>query len=127
MTAEHRFDGGRCWVMDYREEPSGHIVMTSKYVLEPSYQLAYANHTMRSKVWILTQGEGEFFHDGKNQQVGAGDVLQITAGKPHSIRAMTVMNWAEVQVGIGGFNDVEEQLSVPWCEMELRSEGVLLQ
>jgi|GEM_PF-3920819 len=127
LTAEYDFDGGRYWILDCRQEPSGHIVMTSKYVLEPSYQLAYANHSMRSKVWVVTDGDGEFIHNGESRQVRAGDVLQIMAGKPHCIRAVTEMKWAEVQVGIGGFNEVEEQLKVWWGELELMDEGVLLQ
>ena len=101
--------------------------MTSKYVLEPSYQLAYANHSMRSKVWVVTHGDGEFIHNGESRQVRAGDVLQIMAGHPHSIHANTVMKWAEVQVGLGGFNEVEERLLVRWGEVELTSEGVLIQ
>jgi len=101
--------------------------MTSKYILEPGYHLAYANYTMRSKVWVVTHGEGEFIHNGDRRLVRTGDVLQISAGHPHSIHASTMMKWAEVQVGLGGFNEVEERLLVMWGEVELTSEGVLIQ
>ena len=127
VSGEYGFDGGRYWILDCRQEPSGHIVMTSKFVLEPGYHLAYANHAMRSKVWIVTHGEGEFIHNGEGRNICAGDVLQIEAGKPHRIHAMTVMKWAEVQVGIGGFNEVEEHLQVRWGQMEMTNEGVFVQ
>ncbi|WP_193726556.1 cupin domain-containing protein [Paenibacillus guangzhouensis] len=126
-SGEYGFDDGRYWILDCRQEPSGHIVMTSKFVLEPGYHLAYANHTMRSKVWIVTHGEGEFIHNGEGCHIRTGDVLQIKAGIPHRIHAMTVMKWAEVQVGLGDLDEVEEQLQVRWGQMELTDEGVFAQ
>ena len=50
-------------------------------------------------IWTVIRGEGEFALDGAIRPVRAGDVLEIPAGIRHGIKALTDLEFIEVQAG----------------------------
>ncbi|OPA74054.1 hypothetical protein BVG16_25210 [Paenibacillus selenitireducens] len=118
---------GRYRVLDMKQEDSGHLVITGKYFLKPRCNIEYQCNRRRSKVWVITFGEGEYIHNEKRRRVRAGDVLQIPPGNRHSIRGITEVEWVEIQAGMGNTEEDEIQLLITWGEIVQQCGGAYLQ
>lgn len=73
--------------------------MTIKVTLNPGHGMNYHSHALRDEVWTVIGGRGRTIVDGVERSVGAGDVIQMPAGMPHTILADTKLQVIEVQIG----------------------------
>ncbi len=73
--------------------------MTIKVTLKPGNRMNYHSHEHRDEVWTVISGKGRAIVDGKEQQVKAGDIIDMPAGCRHTIIADTELHIIEVQLG----------------------------
>lgn len=73
--------------------------MTIKVTLNSGHGMNYHSHAQRDEVWTVIDGQGKAIVDGKERLVGAGDVIEMPAGIPHTIIADTRLQVIEVQIG----------------------------
>ena len=73
--------------------------LTIRIVLLPEHQLHYHCHEHRDEVWTVMSGDGIVILDGQQQEVHAGDVIQMPAGMKHTVIAQTELKIIEVQIG----------------------------
>lgn len=97
MYEERRWGWYR--VLDHTTVETGMEVLTKRIGVKANHNLSYQKHKERSEVWTLIKGTGEFALNGFIYQVKAGDVLHIPVGSEHGIKALTDLEFIEVQTG----------------------------
>lgn len=90
---------GEYRVIDIGVYADGHKALTKELVIKAGKQLSYQLHERRSEVWTIVSGLGEVVIDGKINKIKAGDIVDIPAGKKHSLRAFEDVHAIEVQIG----------------------------
>ncbi len=105
MYEERRW--GEYRVIDTVEFDDGFCALTKQLTLKPGACLSYQRHTYREEVWTFIDGEGEIVLDGERRPVRRGDVIRISKGQWHTLRADTRLTFIEVQEGS---NLVEEDI-----------------
>ena len=90
---------GNYRVLDYKRAWEGEEVLTKRISIESGKGLEYEMHMLRDEVAIIVSGTGTFTMGGVSKRVGPGDVLQIPAGYGHSIKAISDLEFIEVQRG----------------------------
>ena len=73
--------------------------LTIKVTLNSGQGMSYHSHRHRDEVWTVISGEGEATVDGKIFAVREGDVIQLSRGTKHTVRAKTALKIIEVQMG----------------------------
>lgn len=115
MYEERRWGWYR--VLDYTSFENGHEVLTKRIGVNAGHNLSYQMHFKRNEVWTIINGEGLFVLNDKMISVQAGDVLHIPVLAKHAIKAITDLEFIEVQTG----NDLVEEdivrLSMAWDEV----------
>jgi mannose-1-phosphate guanylyltransferase len=74
-------------------------VLTKRIGVIAGKHLSYQKHDLRSEVWTIIKGKGLFVLNGQILEVQEGDVLQIPAGALHGMKAITDLEFIEVQAG----------------------------
>lgn len=105
MYEERRW--GEYKVIDYVEFPDGFCALTKQLILRPGCSISYQKHNSREEIWTFINGEGEVVLDGEKRIVSRGDVIRISLGILHALRAITPLTFIEVQQG---WNLVEEDI-----------------
>lgn len=105
MYEERRW--GTYRVIDNVTFPDGFCALTKQLTLNPGCSISYQKHTYRDEVWTFIDGKGEIVLDGERYGVRRGDVIVITRGQMHALRALTSLTFIEVQ---RGKNLVEEDI-----------------
>lgn len=95
---EHR-RWGEYRVVDSSVYADGSKALSKELLIRAGEQLSYQKHKHRSEVWTIVSGHGEVALDGLVQEVKAGSVVKIEAGKKHSCRAFKNLCVIEVQLG----------------------------
>lgn len=72
---------------------------TVKIFLKSGSSMQYHSHELRSEVWTVVSGQGKVVLDGVEQNVSAGDVVNVKAKVKHLIEALTDMELVEIQLG----------------------------
>lgn len=86
-------------VLDYTRLKEGKEVLTKRIRIFAGKNLSYQIHFKRNEVWTMISGEGEFVLNEELSRVKAGDILEIPAGAKHAIKALTDLEFIEVQSG----------------------------
>ena len=73
--------------------------LTAQIVIRAGAAMSYHNHQHRDEVWTITAGTGSVIVDGMERKVSPGEVIAVSAGCRHTIRAETEMRLIEVQLG----------------------------
>ena len=73
--------------------------LTIKVTLNEGHKMYYHSHERRDESWNVILGRGKVVLDGKEWEVGPGDVVQIPAGAKHTITALSELQLIEVQFG----------------------------
>ena len=73
--------------------------LTIKVTLNEGHSMNYHSHEHRDEVWVVISGTGFAIIDGEERRVQPGDVIKMTAGCRHSVRAETELKIVEVQLG----------------------------
>lgn len=99
MYEEKRW--GSYKVLDYVHYENGSKSLTKHMVIQAGKGISYQCHNVRDEIWTITDGTGVALIDDVARSVSRGDVLHITKGQRHSIRAdKTVdLHFIEVQLG----------------------------
>ncbi|PZE20465.1 phosphomannose isomerase type II C-terminal cupin domain [Paenibacillus xerothermodurans] len=114
---EHR-RWGYYRVLDHTQADTGQEVLTRKICVKAGSSLSYHMHTNRAEYCTIVSGKGEFVLNNEFLFVQEGDLLQIPAGSIHSMRAITDMEWIEVQRGTELGEDDTVRLFVDWDDIE---------
>ncbi|CAM3642533.1 sugar phosphate nucleotidyltransferase [Cohnella lubricantis] len=97
MFEERRW--GSYKIVDFLQYPNGTEVLTKRILVKAGKNLSYQYHRMRTEVWTIIAGEGEVVINADYRTVSAGDVISIPGGTRHSIRAVTDIEFIEIQHG----------------------------
>lgn len=114
MFEERRWGWYR--VLDYTTFPDGREMLTKRICISPGKNLSYQYHHMRSEIWTIVAGTGEFALDGNLSQVKTGDVLRIPVGAKHGIKAIDELEIIEVQMGTKLIEEDIVRLFLSWEE-----------
>lgn len=97
MYEEQRW--GEYKVLDYVVHDDNNVSLTKQLLIKSSKFISYQTHSNRDEIWIFIDGTGDLLIDGHVRNVRRGDVVYITKGQKHSIRAITDVRLIEVQIG----------------------------
>ena len=73
--------------------------LTAQIVIRAGAAMSYHSHQHRDEVWTITAGTGTVVVDGMERKVSPGEVIAVSAGCRHTIRAEMEMRLIEVQLG----------------------------
>lgn len=121
MYEERRWGWYR--VLDYTKFEHGDEVLTKRIGINANHHLSYQFHLKRSEIWTIIKGEGLVAKNGEIKAIRPGDVVQIDVGEHHAIKAVTDLEFVEVQSGeelieedivrvLSSWKEIEEQCSV---------------
>ncbi|MEK5325854.1 sugar phosphate nucleotidyltransferase [Aeribacillus sp. FSL M8-0254] len=116
MYEERRWGWYR--VLDYTRFEDGREVLTKRIGVTAGKNLSYQMHYHRSEVWTIIKGEGEFAFNGEIRRVKPGDVLEIPVGAKHGIKAITDLEFIEVQTGTELIEEDIVRIYMTWEEVE---------
>lgn len=116
MYEERRWGWYR--VLDHVKFDGGKEVLTKRIGMTAGKNLSYQKHFYRSEVWTIIKGEGEFALNDEIRIVKPGDVLQIKVGDKHGIKAITDMEFIEVQTGTELIEEDIVRIFMTWEEVE---------
>ncbi|MBS4218988.1 cupin domain-containing protein [Bacillus sp. FJAT-49711] len=104
-------------VLDYEKYTNGNEMITKRICIHRGKNSSYHSHLYRDEVWTIVKGEGELALEGNITKVKAGDNIHLPANKKHGIRAITDLEFIEVQTGNGLSDDDFSRLYFDWDEM----------
>ncbi|MBR1752674.1 MAG: cupin domain-containing protein [Ruminococcus sp.] len=108
---------GTIKVIDVTEK-DGVFNTTRKIKLFAGMNSSYHYHNSRDEVWTVLQGEAELIINGIKQLMGAGQVVRIPAGTKHAVKAITDIEFIEIQFGRSIADDDLNRLTLNWNEIE---------
>ena len=86
-------------VIDRVTYADGFCSLTKNLTVKAGKNISYQVHRHRDEVWTFVDGEGLLALDGEVTRVGRGDVVHIKKGQFHAIRALSDLQFVEVQTG----------------------------
>ncbi|EOG8708295.1 sugar phosphate nucleotidyltransferase [Bacillus cereus] len=116
MYEERRWGWYR--VLDHTKYDDGNEVLTKRIGITASKNLSYQYHNNRSEVWTVVKGEGIFVLDEEIRVVRPGDVLEIQPRQKHAIKAVTDLEFIEVQSGSELIEEDIVRIYMRWNEIE---------
>ncbi|GAA0486475.1 sugar phosphate nucleotidyltransferase [Salinibacillus aidingensis] len=100
--------------LDYTKYDDEQEMVTKRICIEEGKNSSYHYHNLRDEVWTIVKGEGELALDDQITRVKAGDVIHLPAGKKHGVRAISELEFIEVQTGAGISNDDFNRIYFEW-------------
>ncbi|HBW35512.1 sugar phosphate nucleotidyltransferase [Desulfosporosinus sp. BICA1-9] len=116
MFEERRWGWYR--VLDHTKFTGGNEVLTKRLSLIAGKNFSYQFHNKRSEVWTIISGEGQYAFNGVVSPVNPGDVLNIPIGAKHGLRALTDLEFIEVQMGSELIEEDIVRIYMTWEEVE---------
>nr|WP_249316530.1 sugar phosphate nucleotidyltransferase [Bacillus sp. FJAT-50079] len=116
MYEERRWGWYR--VLDHVKYKGDQEVLTKRIGVKAGRNLSYQKHFYRSEVWTIIKGEGEFAFNDEICKVKPGDVLKIDPGDRHAIKAITDLEFIEVQKGTELVEEDIVRIFMTWEEIE---------
>ncbi|EIJ80416.1 mannose-6-phosphate isomerase [Bacillus methanolicus PB1] len=116
MYEERRWGWYR--VLDYTKLEDGREAITKRIGIKAGKNLSYQMHHHRIEVWTIIKGEGELAFNGEIRRVKPGDVLEIPVGAKHGIKAITDLEFIEVQTGTQLIEEDIVRIYMTWEEVE---------
>ncbi len=116
MYEERRW--GHYKVLDYTKFDDGQEVLTKRICINAGKNLSYQYHYARTEVWTIIKGQGEFVLNGEIKHIKAGDIVEIQPEAKHSLKAITDIEFIEVQRGTELIEEDIVRLSFDWTEIE---------
>lgn len=101
-------------VTDYVEYGDASRSLTKHMFIQSGKYIGYQSHTKRDEIWTIVDGTGEVIVDGHSRNVRRGDVVYLTAGQKHALRALNDVHLIEVQIGKILEEDDIEQFEWTW-------------
>lgn len=100
--------------LEYKKYDEEHETLIRRVSVIAGHNISYHKHTNRQEVWTIVRGSGIFILDGDLCKVDVGSVLNIPANTKHSIKAITDLEFIEVQQGSNLFEEDIERYSTDW-------------
>lgn len=72
---------------------------TIKVTLKPGCRMSYHSHKERDEVWIVVFGEGNIVVDGIEKKIKKGGIVEMKAGRRHTVIAHSQLELIEIQMG----------------------------
>jgi mannose-1-phosphate guanylyltransferase len=116
MYEERRWGWYR--VLDHTKFEAGNEVLTKRIGVKAGKNLSYQKHYARSEVWTIIKGVGEFVLNDEICEVKPGDVLIIPVEAKHGIKAITDLEFVEVQTGSQLIEEDIVRIFMTWEEVE---------
>jgi mannose-1-phosphate guanylyltransferase len=104
-------------VLDYAKYEDGQEMVTKRICIHKGKNSSYHYHNLRDEVWTIVRGEGELALDDSITRVKAGDIIHLPAGRKHGIRAITELEFIEVQTGSGISDEDFVRLYFDWDDV----------
>ncbi len=112
MYEERRW--GTYRVIDNMEFNDNYCALTKQLTLNPGCSISYQRHTYRDEVWTFIDGEGLIVIDGEQRKIKRGDVVTISKGHLHALKAISSLSFIEVQRGTNLKEEDIERLDYTW-------------
>lgn len=90
---------GEYRVTDYVQYHDKTRSLTKHMFVQEGRYIGYQSHQKRDEIWTIVDGCGEVVVDGHSRNVRRGDVVYLTAGQKHALRALSDVHMIEVQIG----------------------------
>lgn len=103
--------------LDYAKYDNREEMVTKRIRINAGKNSSYHYHHLRDEVWTIVKGEGEVALENSITRVKAGDVIHLPAEKKHAIRAITQLEFIEVQTGQGISSQDFVRLCYSWDEV----------
>ncbi len=100
--------------LDFTSFPDGTMTLTKKVLIKAGQVSGYQVHFMRDEIWTVIDGSGDLLLDGHARSVKRGDVVRISKGCKHSVRAKTNLYLIVVQIGVELTENDVEFYDVEW-------------
>lgn len=88
--------------------------LTKHIKINANNAISYQRHAMRDEVWIFLDGVGCLLLDGKTRWVQSGDIVCISKGQCHALKAVTETHFIEVQIGEAVVEEDIERFQWSW-------------
>lgn len=98
MYEEYRW--GDYKVLDYTSFPDNMIAVTKKVLIKSGQAIRCQAHAVRDEIWTIVDGSGAMLLDDQANTVTRGDVIHISKGRRHAVRALTDLHLIVVQIGL---------------------------
>ncbi len=112
MYEERRW--GEYKVLDYNQYEDENKSLTKHLTIRAGKSISYQKHNHRDEIWTIVDGEGELLIDGHIRNVRRGDVAYIVKGQLHAMRAITDLQFIEVQIGMELAEEDIERFEWEW-------------
>lgn len=103
--------------LDYSKYDNEEEMVTKRICIHEGKNSTYHYHKLRDEVWTIVKGEGELILDNNVTRVKAGDVVHLPSGKKHGVRAISNLEFIEVQTGSGISDQDVYRLAYDWKEI----------
>ncbi|ENH98108.1 mannose-6-phosphate isomerase [Gracilibacillus halophilus YIM-C55.5] len=115
---------GSYWILNHSKYVEGTESLTKQINLTSKHNLPYKVHYNKNKVWTIVRGEGTVVLDTHVQEANEGDVIQISFGVKHAIRAITNLEIIEVQIGTDLLKIDPSELAYNWDDITDITNGL---
>lgn len=112
MYEERRW--GEYKVLDYNQYDDETKSLTKHLMIRAGKSISYQKHHHRDEIWTIVDGVGELLIDGHVRNVRRGDVAYIVKGQLHAMRAVSDLQFIEVQIGTELAEEDIERLEWEW-------------
>jgi mannose-1-phosphate guanylyltransferase len=116
MYEERRWGWYR--VLEHTKYKDGTEVLTKRINISAGKNLSYQYHKYRREVWTIVNGEGVLLLNDKFKVIRPGDIVEIPVGIKHAVKAVTDLEFIEVQTGTQLVEEDNHRLLLTWDEIE---------
>ncbi|WP_214754767.1 sugar phosphate nucleotidyltransferase [Exiguobacterium sp. s16] len=109
--------------LDFAKYDGQKEMVTKRICIYEGRNSSYHKHALRDEVWTIVRGEGDLVLDGRISRVKAGDIVHLPAGKEHGIRALSELEFIEVQTGAEITEDDFDRIFYMWDEIVAHFQG----
>lgn len=111
-------DWGWYKVLDHTKFEEGNEVLTKKIGIFAGKHLSYQKHLLRNEVLTIIKGEGEFALNDEIRYVKSGDVFNIPVEAKHGLKAITDLEFIEIQAGSELIEEDIVRMYMTWEEVK---------
>lgn len=116
MYEERRWGWYR--VLEHTKYDDQNEVLTKRINIAAGKNLSYQYHNYRREVWTIVKGEGVLLLEGEFKVIKIGDIVEIPIGIRHAVKAVTELEFIEVQTGSQLVEEDNNRLLLTWDEIE---------
>lgn len=116
MYEERRWGWYR--VLEHTKYENNAEVLTKRINITAGKNLSYQYHNHRREVWTIVKGEGVLLLNDQFRVIRPGDVVEIPIGIKHAVKAVTDLEFIEVQTGTLLVEEDNHRILLTWDEIE---------